>query len=345
MIDNNKILTELEGALKNVSDVESFSKVKVEYLGKKGLIANLMQEMRNVEDKKSYGQMVNVLKEAIEEKVKKVEDEINRIKMEEQLMKDAIDISLPSRKLEPGVQSILISTAREIEDIFLKMGFEIAIGQEVESDFHNFEALNLGEHHPARDMQDTFYIDPKTLLRTHTSNIQSRTLSKNKDKEFKIICPGKVYRRDDDDATHSHQFFQIDGLVVVNKESNHTASLQDLKTTLTIFANEIFGSDNLDIRLRPSFFPFTEPGVEVDVSCSICEGKGCGFCKHTGWIEVLGAGVIHKNVFKISGFDEEEYTGFAFGIGVERIALLKHSIEDIRNFYQNDLRFIKQFKK
>ncbi len=223
------------------------------------------------------------------------------------------------------------------------MGFEVALGYEVETDFHNFEALNLGIDHPARDMQDSFYINPQLLLRTHTSNIQSRVLSTNKNKELKIICPGKVYRRDDDDATHSHQFMQIEGLVVVKKDSDYTASLKDLKSILTLFVREIFESDELKIRLRPSYFPFTEPSVEVDVTCSQCLGDGCSFCKQTGWIEVLGAGITNPKVLSIAGYDEKEFTGYAFGIGVERIALLKHNISDIRLIYQNANQFIDQF--
>ena len=331
--------------IKLVVDVKTCQEVKVKYFGKKGAIAGLMAQMRDAEDKKAFGQQVNDLKLDLEKSFLVVEKKIDAIAMDQKLLSEAIDISLPSRKNNVGTQNVLIQTAREIEDIFTKMGFEIAIGQEVESDYHNFEALNLDINHPARDMQDTFYINPQTLLRTHTSNIQSRTLSSNHNTELKIICPGKVYRRDDDDATHSHQFMQLEGLMVVKKDGDTTASLKDLKTILKIFANEIFNQEDLDIRMRPSFFPFTEPSVEVDVSCSSCKGCGCKFCKQTGWIEVLGAGIIHKNVLGIAGYDPDLFTGYAFGIGVERIALLKHNIEDIRNIYQNDFRFIKQFNK
>jgi phenylalanyl-tRNA synthetase alpha chain len=340
-----EILTGFKEDAKLINDMKSCQELKVKYFGKKGIIAGLMSEMRNAEDKKAYGQQVNELKVELEQLFNPIENQMQEKEIDEKMLKEAIDISLPSRKMNAGVQNILIQTAREIESIFTNMGFEIAIGQEVESDFHNFEALNLDINHPARDMQDTFYIDVQTLLRTHTSNIQSRTLSANPNQELKIICPGKVYRRDDDDATHSHQFMQLEGLMVVEKEGNATASLQDLKTILTIFANQIFNQENLEIRMRPSFFPFTEPSVEVDVTCSSCLGEGCKFCKHTGFIEVLGAGIVHKRVLEIAGYDSDKYTGYAFGIGVERIALLKHNIEDIRNFYQNDARFIKQFNK
>lgn len=329
--------------LKTVTNQKECQDIKVKYFGKKGQISDLMKQMREVEDKKAFGQMVNDLKSELMGEFTKVEADIQAKALEEKLMKEAIDVSLPSRKQEACKQNVLISTARDIENIFKDLGFEIAIGQEVETDYHNFEALNLDKDHPARDMQDTFYIDPATLLRTHTSGIQSRVLSANPNSELKIICPGKVYRRDDDDATHSHQFMQIEGLAIVNKNSEVTASLKDLKTVLTIFVNRIFETDELEVRFRPSFFPFTEPSVEVDVTCSSCKGSGCGFCKQTGWIEVLGAGIIHKNVLELAGYAPDEFTGFAFGIGVERIALLKHNIEDIRNLYQNDLRFIKQF--
>lgn len=339
----NEIKVSFNEKIKTVDSKKSAMDLKVEFFGKKGHITDLMKMMREAEDKKAFGQMVNTLKQELMVDFEAKMDEINHIEMEKKLMADAIDVTLPAKKQVRGTQNILIQTAREIEEIFKELGFEIAIGQEVESDYHNFEALNLDKDHPARDMQDTFYLNPQTLLRTHTSNIQSRVLSSNDNQELKIICPGKVYRRDDDDATHSHQFMQTEGLVVVRKDANTTASLKDLKTVLTIFVNRIFNRDDLDVRFRPSFFPFTEPSVEVDVTCSSCTGSGCSFCKQTGWIEVLGAGVIHKNVLSKAGYDADEYTGFAFGIGVERIALLKHNIEDIRNLYQNDLRFIKQF--
>ncbi len=344
MITVEEIKQEFGIDIKEVKTKQQANDLKVKYFGKKGYISELMGQMRNVEDKKAFGQMVNDLKQELFAEFNIVEAQIASALLEEKLKADAIDVTLQARMPKRGVQNILIQTAREIEDIFTDLGFEIAIGQEVESDYHNFEALNLAKDHPARDMQDTFYLDPVTLLRTHTSNIQSRVLSSNENKELKIICPGKVYRRDDDDATHSHQFMQTEGLVVVRKEDNRSATLKDLKTVLTIFVNRIFGRDDLQVRFRPSFFPFTEPSVEVDVTCSACGGCGCSFCKKTGWIEVLGAGIIHKNVLSLAGYDSEEFTGFAFGIGVERIALLKHNIEDIRNLYQNDMRFIEQFK-
>lgn len=342
MKDMNLIKQEFNEALKTITDVQTLGEVRVKYFGKKGEIAGLMAFMREAKDKKVYGELVNSLRDELTSTFNEIETRINNEVVDAKLKTQSIDTSLPSRENVAARQNILIKTARDIENIFTNLGYEIATGPEIESDYHNFEALNLSKDHPARDMQDSFYITDTLLMRTHTSGIQSRTLVAN-DGPLKIICPGKVYRRDDDDATHSHQFMQIEGLCVVNKSEDIDVSLAELKSTLTIFANKIFDRDDLEIRFRPSFFPFTEPSVEVDITCSRCGGSGCGFCKKTGFIEVLGAGVIHKNVLTMAGYDAEEYTGFAFGIGVERIALLKYNIEDIRNLYINDYRFLDQF--
>ena len=248
-------------------------------------------------------------------------------------------MTLPGRRTRIGVVHPLQAVTNEVESLFISMGYTVEEGPEVEWDHYNFELLNLPKGHPARDMQDSFYITEESLLRTHTSPVQARVLEAAKGKgPVKIICPGKVYRRDDDDATHSHQFTQIEGLVI-----DTDITMADLKGTLLELARKMFGEDR-EIRLRPSFFPFTEPSVEVDVTCSKCSGHGCNICKGTGWIEILGAGMVHPNVLEMSGFDSKKYQGFAFGIGAERIAMLKYGIEDIRNFYINDLRFINQFK-
>lgn len=231
-----------------------------------------------------------------------------------------------------------MQTSEELQELFLGMGYKIAEGPEVELDVFNFELLNVPKGHPARDMQDTFYISDNLLLRTQTSSVQARTLLASNGKPVKIVCPGKVFRRDDDDATHSHQFMQFEGLVV---DKNITMS--DLKGTLLLVAKKMFGEDRV-IRLRPSYFPFTEPSVEVDVSCFKCGGKGCSLCKNSGWIEVLGAGMVHPNVLRDCGYDPEVYRGFAFGIGIERVTMFRHGIDDIRHFYTNDARFLKQFK-
>ena len=259
--------------------------------------------------------------------------------IQQPLANETSDVTLPGRTNYIGVVHPLQAVTNELEALFISMGYTVEEGPEVEWDHYNFELLNLPKGHPARDMQDSFYITEESLLRTHTSPVQARVLEAAKGKgPIKIICPGKVYRRDDDDATHSHQFTQIEGLVI-----DTDITMADLKGTLLELARKMFGEDR-EIRLRPSFFPFTEPSVEVDVTCSKCSGCGCNICKGTGWIEILGAGMVHPNVLEMSGFDSKTYQGFAFGIGAERIAMLKYGIEDIRNFYTNDLRFINQFK-
>ena len=241
--------------------------------------------------------------------------------------------------MELGGQNPFYVVRDEIIDIFLNMGFEVADGPEVETDLFNFELLNIPQDHPARDMQDTFYISDSVLLRTHTSPVQAHTMKAAEGKPIRIICPGKTYRRDDDDATHSHQFAQIEGLVI-DKDIN----IGHLKATLELFAKKMFG-EKREIRLRPSYFPFTEPSVEVDITCANCDGKGCSMCKGTGYIEILGGGMVHPNVLKMNGYDPEKYSGFAFGIGIERVAILRYGIDDIRKFYQNDIRFLRQYRK
>ena len=331
------VLAQIAGA----NTKEEIDKLKVDILGKKGLIAGFMSQMKTLspEEKREFGQKANELKKEFEAVFASKMEEIAQKAMEEQMAKDAIDITLPGVKASKGTLHPLTIVQQEIEDIFESMGYTVWYGPEVELDEYNFERANIPQGHPARDMQDTFYIDAERLLRTHTTAIQMRTLEALHDKlPIKVVCPGKVYRRDDDDATHSHQFTQIEGLVI-----DTDITMADLKGTLLELARKMFGEDR-EIRLRPSFFPFTEPSVEVDVTCSKCSGCGCNICKGTGWIEILGAGMVHPNVLEMSGFDSKKYQGFAFGIGAERIAMLKYGIEDIRNFYTNDLRFINQFK-
>ncbi len=337
-------INEIKNKINQVNEEKQLFDLKVEYLGKTGIISKLMKGIKDSDNKKEFGGQVNEIKTEISTLIENKRVQLNELQIESSMKNQAIDVTIPGRKNHLGIQNILLQTAREIEGIFTKMGYDIAQGQEIETDYYNFDALNLHKDHPARDMQDTFYINPELLLRTHTSNVQSRVLSQNINTELKIICPGKVYRRDDDDATHLHQFTQVEGLVVM-KKANNCASLKDLKTTLTIFAQQIFKDKNIKLRMRNSYFPFTEPSVEVDISCSKCQGDGCNICKRTGWIEILGAGIIHQNVLSNAGFDAKEYTGFAFGIGVERIAMLKYQIEDIRHFYINDFNFTKQFNK
>lgn len=339
----NEIKSQFETELEKVSTAKELNELRNTYVSKKGLVSGLMKNMKEVEDKKAYGAQVNELKSYVISEINKLNEKFEAEKTEALLKAGAIDVTIDRPVKLIGKQNILIKTAREIEDIFFGLGYEVVSGPEVETDYYNFDALNLGPNHPARDMQDTFFINENLLLRTHTSNTQSRFLSQNPNQEIKILCPGKVYRRDDDDATHSHQFMQTEGLVVVKKENSHYASLKELKTTLTIFVRKMMNDENIEVRMRSSFFPFTEPSVEVDVTCSQCHGEGCSMCKGTGWIEILGAGIVHRNVLANAGYDADEFTGFAFGIGVDRIALLKHGIEDIRNIYTNDQRFLDQF--
>ncbi len=327
--------------IKLVRTIHSLNEAKAEFLGKKGSFSDIMLLIRDlpVEERPKFGQMTNEAKQLIlgyiEEQKKIIEDE----SVSQQLKNEKVDVTLPGKQFSIGNNHILTIVQEEIEDLYIGMGYEVMEGPEIEIDEYNFEKLNLPKNHPARDMQDTFYITEETLLRTHTSPVQIRTMLENIEKgPIKIICPGKVYRRDDDDATHSHQFTQIEGLVIAED-----VTMADLKGTLLITAKKLFGIDRL-IRLRPSYFPFTEPSVEVDVSCHNCNGKGCNICKGTGWIEILGAGMVHDNVLEASGYDSKKYQGFAFGMGVERIAMLKYGINDIRSFFTNDIRFNKQFK-
>lgn len=340
MNDDLKML-ELEAieAINNVETEHNLNEVKALYLGKKSKLQTIMSKMKDlsVEERKELGQKSNEFKVKIEKLVEAKRVELADKLINEKLAKESIDVTLPGKKMHIGYLHPLQKVIDEIEEVFIGMGYDIAEGPEVEEDLYNFEMLNLPKGHPAREMQDSFYINPTTLLRTHTSPVQAHTLLAAKGQPIKIICPGKVYRRDNDDATHSHQFMQCEGLVVGEK-----VTMSDLKGTLTTLASSIFG-DKLEVRFRPSFFPFTEPSVEVDVQCFKCGGKGCNLCKGSGWIEVLGAGMVHPNVLKMAGYDTEKYQGFAFGVGIERIAMLRYGIDDIRGFYTNDIRFLKQF--
>lgn len=327
--------------VEQAEDLKALNDIRVAYLGKKGPITEVLRGMGKLsaEERPVIGQLANDVRAAIQEKLEEKQERFEKEEVEKKLATEKVDVTLPGRPVRSGNHHPLTAVIEEIEDLFIGMGYQIAEGPEVEKDYYNFEALNLPKGHPARDMQDSFYITEEILLRTHTSPVQARTMEKHEGRgPVKIICPGKVYRRDNDDATHSHQFMQIEGLVV-----DENIRMSDLKGTLEVFAKKMFGEDR-KIRLRPSFFPFTEPSVEVDVSC-MCGGHGCSICKHTGWIEILGAGMVHPNVLEMAGFDSKKYTGFAFGMGPERIAMLKYGIDDIRHFYTNDIRFLKQFKR
>ncbi len=336
------LLKEAQEALLKAQDKTQLQEVYNLYLSKKGKVAGLMAQMKDLSplEKPKFGAQVNVLKQTLEQDYATALERIQHQSILSELQKDKIDLTLPSTKLRVGTLHPLTLVQKEIEEHFISMGYLIKEGPEVERDYYNFERANIPQDHPARDMQDTFYINMDWLLRTHTTAIQTRTLeSYNGQTPVKVICPGKVYRKDDDDATHSHQFVQIEGLVVGEK-----ISMADLKGTLELLAKRMFG-ESRTIRFRPSYFQFTEPSVEVDVSCHICNGKGCSTCHQTGWIEILGAGMVHPNVLKMAGFDENKVSGFAFGLGVERVALLKYGIDDIRHFYTNDLRFLSTFTR
>ncbi len=313
--------------------------VRVKYLGKKGPITEVLRGMGKLsaEERPVVGEIANTVRQAIQEQLEQRLTAVKQQEMDAKLAAEAIDVTLPGRPKKVGHAHLLQQVSDEIEDIFVGLGYTIAEGPEVEQDLFNFEMLNLPKDHPARDMQDSFYITEEILMRTHTSPVQARTMLASKGEPIRILCPGKVYRRDEDDATHSHQFMQVEGLVV-----GESISMADLKGTLEAFAKQMFGEAR-EVRLRPSFFPFTEPSVEVDVSCFKCSGKGCNICKQTGWIEILGAGMVHPHVLEMAEYDSTKMSGFAFGMGIERIAMLKYGVDDIRHFYTNDVRFSEQF--
>lgn len=327
--------------LQEVMDQQVLNELRVKYLGKKGELTEVLRGMGGLsaEERPVIGQVANQVRSAIEEIITAKQEAFQQQETQQRLQAEKVDVTLPGRRIPQGGIHPLSRIIQEVEDIFIGMGYRVAEGPEVETDYYNFEALNLPKNHPARDMQDSFYLTEDLLMRTQTSPVQIRTMqAMNGEAPVKIICPGKVFRRDDDDATHSFQFHQIEGLVI-----GSNIRMSDLKGTLQQFVQEMFGP-NTGIRLRPSFFPFTEPSVEVDVSCFKCGGDGCRLCKQSGWLEILGAGMVHPNVLRMGGYDPDKYSGFAFGMGVERIAMLKYGIDDIRHFYSNDMSFVKQFK-
>ncbi|OXL81895.1 phenylalanine--tRNA ligase subunit alpha [Paenibacillus sp. SSG-1] len=328
--------------LNDVADVQTLNDLRVKYLGKKGALTEILRGMGalSAEERPLIGQVANDVRGAIEGLIESKQQAFQKAETEQRLQAEKVDVTLPGRKMTQGGTHPLNKVIQEIEEIFIGMGYHIAEGPEVETDYYNFEALNLPKNHPARDMQDTFYITEELLMRTQTSPVQIRTMESMQGKvPVKIICPGKVYRRDDDDATHSFQFYQIEGLVI-----GENIRMSDLKGTLLQFVREMFGP-NTQIRLRPSFFPFTEPSAEVDVTCARCGGSGCRVCKHTGWLEILGCGMVHPEVLRKGGYDPEVHSGFAFGMGPDRITMLKYGIDDIRHFYGGDVAFLKQFAR
>lgn len=329
-------------ALRAASDVKALEEWRIEFLGKKSRLTQVSRQMGGLSasDRPIVGSLLNQLRGQLQEAFDTRHTELEKAALSARFEAEQIDVTLPGRKAKRGAMHPITRVIEEIEDVFLGMGFEIAEGPEIETDEYNFERLNLPKDHPARDMQDTFYLTDTLLLRTHTSPMQVRTMERMcPEVPVKVIVPGRVYRRDEDDATHSHAFNQIEGLVV-----DKGIRMSDLKGVLEQFAKAIFGP-NQAVRLRPSFFPFTEPSAEVDVLCVNCGGDGCRVCKDTGWIEILGAGMVHPNVLDWAGYDSKVYSGFAFGMGPERIAMLKYGIEDIRQLYQNDLRLLSQFAR
>lgn len=330
--------------LEQAKETQAVEDIRIKYLGKKGDVTQVLKGMKDLSPKERpiVGKLANDVRDTIQAKISERKAVLHQEALNKQLAEETIDVTLPGTTHSVAQTHIILQVIEEIEDLFLGMGYKIVDGNEVETEHYNFERINVPKHHPARDMQDTFYIDESYLLRTQTSGTQPRTLEQHNFEEgpLKMISPGKVYRRDTDDATHSHQFHQIEGLVI-----DKDIAMTDLKGTLEEVAKAMFG-DKHDIRLRPSYFPFTEPSVEVDVTCFKCQGSDehCSVCKNTGWIEILGAGMVHPHVLEMSGVDPTVYGGFAFGLGPDRIAMLKHEIDDIRHFYTNGQRFLSQFK-
>ncbi|KRM57145.1 phenylalanine--tRNA ligase subunit alpha [Secundilactobacillus malefermentans] len=327
--------------LKSTSEQDELNELRVHLLGKKGPITKVLRGMKDLspEERPVVGSFANEVRDRLQEAIDARKEEIDQKLLTVKLEKEKIDVTLPGKPAARGNAHVIQQIIDQIEDLFLGMGYQVLSGPEVEEDRYNFEMMNLPKDHPARDMQDTFYITKDILMRTQTSPMQARTMEKHDFSKgpLKMISPGVVYRRDTDDPTHSHQFHQVEGLVI-----DKHVTMADLKGTLELVAHELFG-DRFDVRLRPSYFPFTEPSVEADITCFNCGGKGCAVCKHTGWIEVLGAGMVHPNVLKMAGVDSDIYGGFAFGLGPDRFAMLKYGVDDIRNFYLDDERFLNQF--
>lgn len=337
------IKLELEKDKIKVDDLKALNDLKVKYLSKRGLITELNSEIKNIDAslKKDFGMMVNSLRTDFNLFYENKKNELELDVLNKHLANEAIDVTLPATKIPTGAPNILERIIEEVEDVLIPMGYDVIDGPEIEKDEYNFELLNLPKGHPARDAQDTFYVEgEELLLRSQTSPVQIRAMLENKEKTpIRMICPGKTYRRDDDDATHSHQFMQIEGLLV-----DKNVSLSDLKGTIDVIVKKIFGNE-VETRFRPSYYPFTEPSVEGDISCFKCHGKGCNICKNTGWITIVGAGIVHPNVLKNCGYDPNLWSGFAFGFGAERMAMLKYGINDIRTFYNTDLRETKIFDR
>ena len=337
----NQIKEKAEKEISSISDIHDLNEVRVKILGKKGELTEILRGMGSVspEERPVIGSLVHKVRDEIEGLISLKETELKNKELQEKLESEKIDVTLPAKKVKRGSKHPLNRIIEEVEDLFVSMGYDVVSGPELETDEYCFERLNLPKGHPARDMQDSFYITTEYLLRTQTSAVQARAMMANTEKTpIRIIVPGKTYRREDD-ATHSHQFNQVEGLVV-----DKNISFADLKGTLEIFMRKMLG-ENTQLRFRPSYFPFTEPSYEVDVTCFKCGGKGCNLCKHTGWIELLGSGVVHPNVLRMNGYDPDIYSGFAFGTGLDRLAMFKYGITDMRLLYTNDVKFLSQFDR
>ncbi len=323
--------------LSKLEDLKSLKEFKVKFLGKKGEVTQLVKRLKEVapEERPVIGRLINEIKQLLESRIAEKEKELKELEKQRRFEKERIDVTLPGRFPAFGLKHPIVQVMEEVVDVFRSMGFQVAEGPEIEEDYYNFEALNIPPDHPARDMQDTFYVSDRVLLRTHTSPVQIRVMKKYP-LPIRIIAPGRVYRRDFD-VSHTPMFHQVEGLLV-----DEGVTFAELKGTLQEFARRIFGEET-KVRFRPSFFPFTEPSAEMDIGCVICGGEGCRVCKGTGWLEILGCGMVDPEVFKSVGYDTEKVTGYAFGLGVERIAMLKFGIDDIRLFFENDLRFLSQF--
>jgi phenylalanyl-tRNA synthetase alpha chain len=334
----NKIITDAKKSIASAIDLKALDDSRVLFLGKKGELTDLLKGLGKLskEERPVMGEAINEAKVKIQNLIESRKEELEEVALQKRLLEERIDVTLPGRNIEKGGLHPITQTLHHIQNIFAKAGFEIEIGPEIEDDFHNFSALNISEHHPARAMHDTFYFDANTVLRTHTSPVQIRTLQRQKP-PVRVIAPGKVYRCDSD-VTHTPMFHQVEGLIV-DKE----ASFAQLKGLLIDFLRAYFEKDDLKVRFRPSYFPFTEPSAEADIECVICGGDGCRVCKKSGWLEVLGCGVVHPNVLSAVKIDPNEFSGLAFGMGVERLAMLRYSVNDLRLFFENDIRFLNQF--
>jgi phenylalanyl-tRNA synthetase alpha chain len=337
MVDTVSLVDSALRAINDSSDEKSLESLRVDFLGKKGSLTELLKGLGKLppEERPQAGERINIAKRQVQDALELRKKDLVDIALNLQLSSEAVDVTLPGRRQGAGGLHPVSRTIERIQGIFEAAGYAVAVGPEIEDDYHNFAALNIPDHHPARAMHDTFYIDPATVLRTHTSPVQVRVMEQGKP-PFRMICPGRVYRCDSD-ITHTPMFHQVEGLLI-----DENVSFADLRGTVEEFLQAFFEKD-LAVRFRPSYFPFTEPSAEVDMACVMCEGKGCRICSQTGWLEVMGCGMVHPRVLELSGIDSEKYTGFAFGMGVERLAMLRYGVNDLRLFFENDLRFLKQF--